>query len=195
VSRDTLIPRPDSETLIRAALKTARRPPERVLDLGTGTGCLLLSLLQAFPGAFGIGTDRNLGAVRLARANAVRNGLVAQASFVQADWTDAIQGRFDLVVSNPPYIPAADIVGLMPEVALHEPRAALDGGTDGFDAYRAIVPRLPGLLGADGFAVLEVGAGQAGPVAAMARAVGLRAAAHLDLAAIPRAIVLETRCG
>lgn len=195
VSRDTLIPRPDSETVIRAALATVRRPPRHILDLGTGTGCLLLSLLHEYPGALGIGIDLNLDAARLAQANAARNGLDGRAAFVQANWSDPIQGRFDLIVSNPPYIPAGDIAGLMPEVALHEPRSALDGGPDGFDAYRAIIGRLAGLLAPDGLAVLELGAGQAASVDKMAVSAGFVGTVHLDLAGIARVIVLRSPLG
>jgi release factor glutamine methyltransferase len=193
VSPATLIPRPDSETLIEAALArfAAAPPPARILDLGTGTGCLLLALLHEFPAAFGIGIDIAPDAARLARRNAIQLGLANRAAFAVGDWSDAVAGRFDLVISNPPYIPAAAIRGLMPEVALHEPRRALDGGTDGCDAYRAILRALPDRLLPGGAAILELGAGQAADVAALARQAGFAAAFHLDLAGIHRAIVLS----
>jgi release factor glutamine methyltransferase len=194
VSPATLIPRPDSETLIEAALACFAhrpRPVRQVLDLGTGTGCLLLALLHEFPAAFGIGVDIAPDAARLARLNATQLGLADRASFVVSDWTNAICGRFDLVISNPPYIPAADIAGLMPEVALQEPQRALDGGTDGYDAYRTILHDLQDRLLPGGAAILELGAGQAAAVSALARQAGFAASLHLDLAGIQRAIVLS----
>jgi len=192
VSPATLIPRPDTETLVEAALArfAGRAAPRRILDLGTGTGCLLLALLTEFPSAFGIGLDVAPEAAALARANAARLGLGARAAFAVADWTDSVLGRFDLIVSNPPYIREGDIAGLMPEVAHHEPRRALDGGADGFDAYRAIVPRLAHHLEPDGAAVLELGVGQANYVAGLARNAGLAVSLRLDLAEISRAMVL-----
>nr|WP_294523683.1 peptide chain release factor N(5)-glutamine methyltransferase [uncultured Rhodopila sp.] len=193
VSPATLIPRPDSETLIEAALVhfAHRPPPRRILDLGSGTGCLLLALLHEFPAAFGIGIDIAPDAAGLARRNAIRIGLADRAAFLAGDWTKPIAGRFDLVISNPPYIPAADIDDLMPEVALHEPRRALDGGADGYDAYRTILGDLPGRLLPGGTAILELGAGQAKEVAALARQAGFAASLHLDLAGIQRAVVLS----
>jgi release factor glutamine methyltransferase len=192
VSPATLIPRPDTETVVEAALArfTGRPAPRRILDLGTGTGCLLLALLTEFPSAFGIGLDVAPDAVALAKANAARLGLADRSAFVAADWTDPILGRFDLIVSNPPYIREADIAGLMPEVAAHEPHRALDGGPDGFDAYRTIVPRLARRLEPDGAAVLELGVGQANYVADLARRAGMAVSLRLDLAEIARAMVL-----
>ncbi|HVB68334.1 MAG TPA: peptide chain release factor N(5)-glutamine methyltransferase [Acetobacteraceae bacterium] len=189
----TLVPRPESETLIEAA-KVAfagRAAPARVLDLGTGTGCLLLAALTEFPAAFGVGIDRAPAAAALARENAARLGMGGRAAFVCGDWGAAIAGRFDLVLANPPYIPSADIPGLMPEVACHEPRAALDGGPDGLAAYRAIVAVLPGQLTPDGVAVLELGPDQAAPVTALAATTGLDATVRADLAGAPRALVLR----
>jgi release factor glutamine methyltransferase len=193
VSPATLIPRPDSETLIEAALAalSGRPPPTRILDLGTGTGCLLLALLHEFPSAFGIGIDIAPAAAQLAHSNAVKLGLADRAAFVVGDWTNALNGRFDLLVSNPPYIPTADIAGLMPEVALHEPRRALDGGPDGFDAYRTILRDLPNRLRRGGVAVLELGAGQAACVSSLAHGAGFNTSLHLDLAGIQRAIAIS----
>jgi release factor glutamine methyltransferase len=191
VSPATLIPRPDSETVISTVLKEAHRPPRRILDLGTGTGCLLLALLSEYEAAYGIGVDRVPAAAALARQNARDNGLVGRANFIAGDWTDSILGSFDVIVSNPPYIRAADINGLMPEVARHEPRSALDGGQDGYDAYRAILARIGDVLAPDGLAVLELGAGQASVVTAMAAAAGFASSLHQDLAGIDRAIVLR----
>ena len=192
VSSATLIPRPDSETLVEAAVAafSGKPPPRMILDLGTGTGCLLLALLTELPSAFGIGLDRNPAAAALAGENARRLGLSARSAFMAADWTAPLVGQFDLVISNPPYIPSAEIPGLMPEVAEHEPRSALDGGSDGYDAYRLIIRQLGSRLPPTGVAVLELGQGQATYVTELARDSGLLASLRLDLAEIPRAIVL-----
>lgn len=189
VSRATLIPRADSEALVEAALEHAPGA-RRVLDLGTGTGCLLLAVLSEMPGATGIGIDINPAAAALARRNATALGLPAQ--FLAGDWAAALDGQFDLVLSNPPYIEAASIPTLMPEVAGHEPSAALDGGADGFDAYRAILAELPRLLAPGGVAILELGQGQAPTVAALAGAAGLEwLTPRADLNGVVRAVVLR----
>ena len=192
VSGETLVPRADSETLIEAAV-AARAPGavRRVLDLGTGTGCLLLAALTAFPDAWGLGVDCAPGAVRLARRNAAALGLGGRAGFVCGDWGAAVGGGFDLVLSNPPYVAAGEIGGLMPEVARFEPRRALDGGVEGLDAYRALVPAWPGLLAPAGVAVLELGAGQAEAVGGLARAAGFGVGVRADLGGVARAMVLE----
>ncbi len=193
VSPATLIPRPDSETLIEAALATftGREPPRRVLDLGAGSGCLLLAALSEFTTAFGLGVDRSFDAVVLARRNAAGLGMAPRAAFLCADWAAALDGPFDLVLSNPPYIPTGQIDGLMPEVARHEPRIALDGGVDGYSAYRRLLPDLARLLAPDGVAVLEVGAGQAPMVGRLARGAGFASEPHHDLSGIVRALVLH----
>ncbi|MCZ8150584.1 MAG: peptide chain release factor N(5)-glutamine methyltransferase [Roseomonas sp.] len=194
VSPATLIPRPDSESLVEAALDAF---PEagaklRVLDLGTGTGCLLLAVLAERPLAFGVGVDLVPGAAALAAGNAARNGLADRAAFLAGDWAASLSGRFDLVLSNPPYIESAAIAGLMPEVARHEPRSALDGGTDGLAAYRHLAAILPGLLAPGGAAVLELGAGQRQAVEALARGAGLvPSACRTDLGGVERALVLR----
>jgi release factor glutamine methyltransferase len=174
VTPATLIPRPDTETLVHAALAAF---PERgrvrsILDLGTGTGALLLAALSEFSGAWGVGIDLSADAAALAARNARANGLGARAAFLGGDWAAALDKEFDLVLANPPYIRSGDIAGLMPEVAVHEPRAALDGGPDGMEAYARILADLPRLLAPEGVAVLELGQGQAAEVAKIAVAAG-----------------------
>ncbi|WP_424139285.1 peptide chain release factor N(5)-glutamine methyltransferase [Roseomonas chloroacetimidivorans] len=189
----TLIPRADTETLVEAALEAFPERPAmpRLLDLGTGTGALLLAMLSEWPEAFGIGVDRSPAAAALAQANAARNGLAERAAFLAGNWAEALDCRFDLILSNPPYIESAAIPGLMPEVALHEPALALDGGPDGLDAYRALAGALPSLLAEEGRAVLELGQGQQPAVEALMRGAGLRSlACRADLGGIPRALVI-----
>jgi release factor glutamine methyltransferase len=142
----------DTEALVEAALELAPQA-RRVLDLGTGTGCLLLAVLSELPAARGIGLDLNPEAAALARRNAQALGLPAR--FLAGDWADALDASFDLILSNPPYIEAAAIPALMPEVAGHEPPAALDGGADGLDAYRRIIAALPRLLAPGGLWLFE----------------------------------------
>ncbi len=165
LSAETLVPRPDSETLVSAVLGAVDRTggrarPLRILDLGTGTGCLLIALLHELREARGLGIDTSLDAVETARLNAERIGVSARAAFVTGDWAEGIVGPFDIVVSNPPYIESAVIGDLQPEVRDHDPHLALDGGADGLDAYRIIAAELPRLLAPDGFCALEIGAGQ-----------------------------------
>lgn len=195
VSPATLIPRPDSETLIEAAVREVgdRAVVRAVLDLGTGTGALLLAALAEFPGAFGVGLDVVGAAAALARRNAVRLGFGARCGFVVGDWAAALGGRFDLVLANPPYVPRGEMAGLMPEVARYEPQSALDGGVDGFDAYRVIIAALPRLLRAGGIAVIEAGAGQAAGMMGLAAAAGMTARGHEDLAGVVRAVVMRMR--
>jgi release factor glutamine methyltransferase len=193
VSSATLIPRPDSEAIVEAALALfppAHRPL-RVLDLGTGTGCLLLAFLHERPEAFGVGIDRSEAATRLARRNACDLALDSRAAFLCGDWAGSIDARFDLVLSNPPYIATPRLTELMPDVVDHEPRAALDGGICGLTAYRAIIAALPWLLTPSGVAVLEFGIGQFQAVAAIAEAAGFRVDSRLDLSGIVRAIILH----
>jgi release factor glutamine methyltransferase len=191
LSPETLDPRPESETLVAAALDAVpdRAARLRLLDLGTGTGCLLLALLSELPNAWGLGIDRAAGAAATARANAVALGLASRAAFIVGDWGEALRGGFDFVVSNPPYIPSADIPALAPEVR-HDPLRALDGGPDGLDAYRALAPDLARLL--RGTALIELGAGQAPAAARIMRTAGLDVrGTRPDLAGIDRCLVLE----
>ncbi|MDD2795938.1 peptide chain release factor N(5)-glutamine methyltransferase [Acidocella sp.] len=192
VSPATLIPRPDTETLVEAVLALGIAPA-RVLDLGTGTGCLLLALLSEFPAAFGVGVDISPAAAALAADNARSLGLASRAAFCAGNWAAALSGMFDLVVSNPPYIPSADIAGLMPEVAGFEPASALHGGADGLEAYRLLIAALPRLLTMNGAAVLELGVGQAPDVAALAAQAGFAATTRADLGGVPRALILTWR--
>ncbi len=192
VSPVTLIPRADSETLIEAALAVQPGGVGRVLDLGTGTGCLLLAALSEFRSAWGVGVDRDPAAAALARRNAAALGLAERCAIVAADWAAPLSGQFDLVLSNPPYIESAAVPGLMPEVSRFEPARALDGGADGLMAYRAIIGALPGLLAPGGVAVLELGLGQGAAVRALAQDAGYRRiSARCDLAGIERALIIE----
>ena len=192
VSPATLIPRPDTETLVEAVLELGLQP-RTVLDLGTGTGCLLLAVLHEYPAAFGVGVDLNPEAAALARRNAEHLGLATRAAFLAGSWAEALDAQFDLVLSNPPYIESAEIPRLMPEVAAYEPDRALDGGADGLDAYKAIIAVLPRILSENGLAVLELGAGQAPSVALLAEGAGFACATHRDLAGIERASLIRFR--
>ncbi|HWD57084.1 MAG TPA: peptide chain release factor N(5)-glutamine methyltransferase [Stellaceae bacterium] len=192
LSADTLDPRPETETLVEAVL--ARLPergkPYRFLDLGTGTGCLLVALLSEFPVAIGAGVDRSFGAAATARGNAARLGFGARAHCVAGDWGVALAGGFDAVVANPPYIPRGDIAGLPAEVRDFDPLLALDGGSDGLDAYRDIARDLPRLLAPGGFFAGEIGAGQDVAVAGIISRYGLVVERILpDLAGVARCIV------
>jgi release factor glutamine methyltransferase len=194
VSPDTLVPRADSETLIEAALAAFPDRPSvrRILDLGTGTGCLLLAALSEFGGAFGIGVDLSPGAAALAAGNARACGLADRCAFAAGDWAASLAGQFDLVLANPPYVASAELAGLMPEVGRHEPHRALNGGESGLEAYRVLMPALPGLLAPGGVAILELGLGQAGPVAALANEAGLALVSiRQDLGGIARAAILR----
>ena len=190
VSPATLIPRADSETVVEAAL-AACPAPDRVLDLGCGTACLLLAVLHERPGAFGIGIDLSPEATALAQSNARSLGLDRRSAFVCGDWDTALAGGFDLVISNPPYIPTPDLAGLMPDVVRYEPARALDGGQDGLAAYRAIITALPGRLAQYGVAVLELGIGQDEAVSRLAEAAGFHVSRRVDLSGIVRAVILR----
>lgn len=189
----SLIPRPDSETLIEAGIEALadHKAVRRILDLGTGTGCLLLAALSEFPRAFGVGVDVCPAAALLAAGNAAALGLAGRAAFFAGEWGAALGGDFDLILSNPPYISTGDLAALMPEVVRYEPGLALDGGVDGVTGYRAVLAALPGLLAQHGVAVLELGAGQAGTVVRMAEAAGFVASVRADPAGHDRALVLR----
>ena len=193
VTPAVLDPRPDSETLIEAALAelSDKSRPWRILDLGTGSGCLLLALLSELPNATGLGIDASRRALGVALANAARLGLAGRAQFAERDWTQGIKGMFDVIVANPPYIPSAEIDTLQAEVARHEPREALDGGPDGLDAYRVILPALTRPLAEDGIAVLEFGMGQAAAVAEMAQNAGFSVTIRRDWGGRERSLVLR----
>jgi release factor glutamine methyltransferase len=184
----SLDPRPDTETLVERALGFAgtRTAPVEILDLGTGSGAILVTLLAELPVARGTGTDVCIAALDVARRNALRHGVAERARFVSADWCQGLEGRFDLIVANPPYIPSGDLDGLSREVRDHDPLRALDGGPDGLDAYRAIAAGAGPLLAPDGLLALEIGAGQHGPVAEVFAGHGWRpaptSAARRDLA-------------
>lgn len=193
LSPATLEPRPDSETLVEAALEILagrRQDALSVLDLGTGTGCLLIALLSECPRATGLGIDLSPEACETARANAEVNNVADRARFAQGDWTSGLEGSFDLILSNPPYIPAGDIAGLSPGVRDHDPRRALDGGADGLDPYRLFARELPRLLAPGGSVILEIGAGQEAEVVALMQAGGLAfRSARRDLGGHPRALI------
>jgi release factor glutamine methyltransferase len=192
VTADTLDPRPDTETVVEAALEYAsdRTRPWRILDFGTGSGCILLAVLSELSLATGIGVDISAATLAVAADNALRLGLTERVRFVQGDWGRGIEGGFDLIVSNPPYIPDGDIAGLEDEVARFEPRQALAGGPDGLDCYRALAPQIARLLVPGGEAVLEVGLGQDAMVAALLEQAGLALrGVRRDLAGIARVVV------
>ncbi len=196
VSAATLDPRPDSETLVEATLRHTgdRTAPLRLFDLGVGTGCLLLSLLNELPATTGSGSDIAAGAVETARANAVSLDLAARACFAAGAGFAGFAGPFDWIVCNPPYIPSADIAGLEPEVRDHDPRAALDGGPDGLDAFRRFAPAIAAHLAPGGKAAVEFGDGQAAAVAGIFAAAGLDCLEiAADLAGRQRVIVAQPR--
>ena len=191
----TLVPRPDTETIVELALEMLRandatNHPLRIADLGTGSGAILLALLSELPGAQGFGTDISEAALQTARANAARAGLADRATFIVCDYAAGLSGPFDLIVSNPPYIRSADIASLAAEVRDYDPMAALDGGADGLDAYRALIPQAACLLAPGAVLVVEAGQGQSRDIEALMTAAGLtqERPPKADLAGIPRAV-------
>lgn len=199
VSPAVLVPRPDSETLIEAALALMpdRSRPWRILDLGLGSGCLLLTLLHEFPAARGVGLELSEQALAVAETNASALGVADRARLLPGDWRQpgwpaALGGPFDLLVSNPPYIEAGAIDGLMPEVGRFEPRAALDGGADGLSAYRAIAASAASLVAPGGRLLIEAGAGQAADVYGIFQAAGFSGEPPwTDLGGITRVVSLQ----
>ena len=193
LSPATLEPRPDTERLVEGVLDLVedRQAPLNIVDLGTGTGCILLALLSELPNATGLGLDRSEEAARTARRNGTLNRLGDRARFVVGDWTAALApGGFDIIVSNPPYIPSADLAGLDPEVRLFDPQAALDGGPDGLEPYRLLAAAAPSLLRPQGIVGFEVGIGQARQVAAMlGREMGVTAVVKNDYNCIERCVL------
>lgn len=195
LSAATLVPRPDTETVVELALEMLRasapaRRPLRIVDLGTGSGAILLALLSELPDAFGYGTDISVEALRTARGNAVDLGLASRAAFVACDYAAALSNTFDLIISNPPYIRSLDIAGLATEVRDHDPLRALDGGADGLDAYRALIPQAARLLAPGGILAVEVGEGQSADVEPLMASAGLilEGPPKADLAGIRRAV-------
>lgn len=194
LSPDVLVPRPETETVVEAALDLLGRDGMkmemvRILDIGTGSGALLLALLSELQGAVGLGTDISAAALETARANAERCGVKDRCSFIACDFAADVEGTYDLIVSNPPYVARGDIATLAPEVRDYDPTLALDGGHDGLDCYRAIAAQAGRLLAPGGRLIVELGAGQEAAVRALLTGAGLTVgAARKDLAGIPRAL-------
>ncbi|WBL79363.1 peptide chain release factor N(5)-glutamine methyltransferase [Bradyrhizobium xenonodulans] len=194
LSEATLVPRPDTETVVERALELFRERrmshPPRIADIGTGSGAILLALLHEISGAFGVGTDLSLSALDTAKGNAAALGLAGRAAFVACSYAAALRGPFDLIVSNPPYIPSGEIPKLGIEVREHDPHLALDGGNDGYDAYRALIPQATERLAPGGALIVEAGQGQAGDIETlmMAAALSVDRPPKADLAGIPRAV-------
>jgi release factor glutamine methyltransferase len=195
LSAATLVPRPDTETVVELALELLRADGPlsrqwRIADLGTGSGAILLALLSELPNAHGFGTDISAAALQTAEANAAHAGLTNRATFIACDYASGLSGAFDLIVSNPPYIRSADIADLAPDVREYDPRAALDGGADGLDAYRVLIRQAACVLAPGAVLVVEAGEGQSGQIQALMTAAGLTpaGAAKADLAGIPRAV-------
>jgi release factor glutamine methyltransferase len=200
VNEHVLDPRPDSEVIIEAALElfANKNKPYRFLDLGTGSGCLLLSLLKEFPNAIGIGIDISSDALKITQANVESLSLQNRVSLIQQNWGDSLVEKFDLIVSNPPYIPFKDIDNLAQDVKLYDPQLALNGGIDGLDPYRYLAKQLLYLLKKDSYAILEFGQGQGLYIREIFKQHGYQVHKMLiDLSGIERAIIVginhETR--
>lgn len=194
LSEATLEPRPDTETLIEAVLETFldKQAPLRILDLGTGTGCILISLLKEFPNASGAGVDIAPGALEIARKNSEFNGVSKRCSFISSNWFEQVDGQFDLIVSNPPYIRSAVIPTLDTEVRAFDPLLALDGGADGLDSYRLILSSVGQHLTPSGRVFLEIGFDQEQKLKDNAKKYGFRpVSCRHDVAGNPRVIELS----
>ena len=190
VAPGVLIPRPDSETLIEAAVEHfGRTGPARILDLGVGSGALLLAALAHWPAATGLGVDASAAAVRIALGNAERLGLLDRAEIHEGDWAQGIDEGFDLLLCNPPYI-ASDVV-LPSDVVDYEPSSALFAGADGLDDYRRLAPRIGQLIAPGGLAAIEIGADQAGGVLALFAGEDIAGSVRRDLAGRDRAIIVK----
>ena len=190
---DVLDPRADTETLIGATLGLVKGKEQlRILDLGTGSGAIVVTLLAELPGATAVASDLSAAALAVAKGNAEALGVAGRASFVQANWFEGIDGRFDLIVSNPPYIPLSDIAGLAPDVREFDPPRALDGGPDGLEAYRRIAGGVHGKLAPQGHVVLEIGTGQENAVNNIFKAEGFDwESRHSDLSGHVRCLVFN----
>ena len=194
ISEDTLDPRPDTELIIELALKRfSKDAPLRILDLGTGSGCILISLLSEFGESIGYGVDLSFGAVKMAQLNAAKNNVNNRASFICGSWVDAISGKFDLIVSNPPYISNQIIPTLSKEVRNHDPILSLDGGVDGLEPYKIIFPKLKNLLHDGGIALFEIGYDQEKDIMRLAEESRfMQRCVHLDLAGNPRVVDISS---
>ena len=190
IAPDTLDPRPDTETLVRLALQTFHvKQPVEILDLGTGSGCILIALLSELRESSGIGVDLSPKAIQIAHENAKTNDVDARIQWICGSWADAIDGQVDLIVSNPPYIASSVIPNLDPEVRNHDPILALDGGMDGLQAYKIIFSQLPRLLKKGGRAFLEIGFDQERSIARLSEDSRIRIERiHPDLAGLPRVV-------
>jgi release factor glutamine methyltransferase len=196
VGPGVLVPRPETETLIEELLREFpdRKGALQICDLGTGSGCLLVSALSEFPCALGLGLERSAEALVWARNNIAKHGFGRRARLSLGDWADGLTGSFDAILANPPYIPRKDVMALTPEVARYEPASALDGGADGLDAYRALAPQIAQVLKPTGVAFLEIGKGQADKTKQILEADGLRVDRIVpDLAGIARCIAVRLR--
>jgi release factor glutamine methyltransferase len=196
ISPDVLDPRPESETIVEAAvmlLAERRGDSLRVLDLGVGSGALLCALLHEFRAASGVGVDVSPAAARVALSNIESSGLAQRATIRVGDWTEYVDGPFDLIVSNPPYVPSIDIEKLPVAVRNYDPRLALDGGPDGLDAYRAILPGSASLLAPGGWLIVEIGSGRAADVLALVAKAGfLECATRRDLSGVERIVTASS---
>jgi release factor glutamine methyltransferase len=198
VSPDVLIPRPETETLVTLALERAGDGDGagvRIADIGTGSGCIAITLAVERPAATVVATDSSEAALAVAAANLERHQLTDRVELLAGSWCEPLRGReFDIVVANPPYVPTADIAGLARDVRDHEPAAALDGGADGLDAYRALLPSIATVLAPDGWAAVEIDISAAAAVEALGReafGAGTRAVLYNDLTGRPRVVTFE----